>query len=83
MTDDIRIDVNVDALQDMPIETLELLDKAQAGQLRGAEMLDLLDGFIVGGVRGRGFKVRDLQRIAQALSAAFAAASPGESSANA
>jgi hypothetical protein len=82
MSEDIRIEVDVDALNDMPIESLDLIDKAQTGKLKGSEMLDLLDGFVVGGVRGRGFKVRDLKRIAEAVSAAFRTMSEGEASAS-
>lgn len=78
MADEVKIEINVDAVQDMPIESLELLERAQEGSLKAREMLDLLDGFVVGGVRGRGLKVRDMQRITAAINAAFQQESRGE-----
>ena len=78
----IRIEIDRDAVQDMPIESLELLENAQTGQLKAKEMLDLLDGFVVGGVRGRGLKIRDLKRITAAITETFTEESQGETSAS-
>lgn len=68
--DEIRIEVNIDALQEMPLETLAVLERAKDGQLTAGEMIDLFDAFIVGGVQGR-FKVKHLKLIANAISTAF------------
>ena len=73
----ITVEINRDAIQDMPIEALELFEKAASGQLSAREMLDLLDGIVVGGCRGRGFKMRDLSAITAAISAAFRAETTG------
>lgn len=83
MTENIvKIEIDADAIQGMPIESLELLEKAQTGSLGAKEMLDLLDGFVVGGVRGRGLKVRDLRRITEAINATFQEDVKGEDSAS-
>jgi hypothetical protein len=75
------VQVNVDAIQDMPLESLEIFQRAQEGNLKAGEMLDLFDGLVVGGVRGKGYKIRDLQAIAEAISEAFKAQTQGEASA--
>jgi len=78
----IKIEIDKDAVQDMPIENLETLEKAQTGDLGAKDMLDLLDGFVVGGVRGRGLKIRDLQTITAAINETFKEESQGEDSAS-
>lgn len=77
----IRIEVDASAVGNMPLETLELFDRAQEGKLSGKDTLDLLDGFVVGGVRGRGFKIKDLRAIAKAVSEAVGAQASGGTSA--
>ena len=67
------VQVNPDAIQDMPLESLEMFQRAEEGNLKAGEMLDLFDGLVVGGVRGKGYKIRDRQAIAEAISTAFKA----------
>lgn len=59
----IRIEVDLSAIGEMPLETLELMERAAENKLKPSELLNLLDGFVVGGVRGRGLKIKDVQRI--------------------
>ncbi len=59
----VRIEVDLSAIGEMPLETLELMERAADNKLKPSELLDLLDGFVVGGVRGRGLKIKDVQRI--------------------
>lgn len=80
---EIKIEVDLDAINDLPLEALELFDRAGRGELSGTELLDLLDGIVVGGVRNRGFKLRDLRSIAQAVSDAVKAQAEGGVSAGA
>jgi len=79
----IKVQVDLNALDEMPIETLDKFDKAGNGTLSGGELLDLLDGLIVGGVRGHGYKMQHLQLIAQAVSKAVRERTEGGASAGA
>ncbi len=81
--DEIRVEIDLDAINEMPIETLDKFDAASRGQLTGGELLDLLDGFVVGGIRGRGYKIKHLTLIAQAIAAAVKQGAEGETSAGA
>lgn len=79
--DEIQVKIDLNALNEMPIETLDQFDKAAQGKLTGGELLDLLDGFVVGGIRGRGYKVKHLSMIARAIAEAVARGAEGEPSA--
>ncbi len=59
----ITIEVDLSAIGEMPLETLEVMERAAENKLKPSELFDLLDGFVVGGVRGRGLKIKDVQRI--------------------
>lgn len=80
---EIKVQVDLDALNEMPIEVLDSFTRAAQGKLTGSELLDLLDGLVVGGVRGRGYKLKDLQLLSQAISDAVKAEAQGETSAGA
>jgi hypothetical protein len=65
---EIRIQVDKDKLGDWSLDDLEELEGS--GSIKA--MMSLLDTVVVGGVRGRGFKVKDLKRIQDALFAEVA-----------
>ena len=60
---EIKVQVDKDKLGDWSLDDLEALEKS--GSITA--MMGLLDTVVVGGVRGRGFKVKDLKRIQDAL----------------
>ena len=66
----IRVEVDLSAIGEMPLETLEVMERAADQKLKPSELFDLLDQFVVGGVRGRGLKIKDLQRVMAAVSQA-------------
>lgn len=71
---ELKFEVDLDLLE---LDDLEVLDMSRDG-VRMKDYLDVLDRIIVNGVRGKGYKVTDMQQMGDAILAATKeAANPG------
>jgi len=63
MADELKFEVNLDLLE---LDDLEILDMSKEGATM-REYLDVLDRIVVGGVRGKGYKVTDMRQMGDAI----------------
>lgn len=63
---ELKFEVDLDLLE---LDDLEVLDMSRDG-VRMKDYLDVLDRIIVNGVRGKGYKVTDMQQMGDAILAA-------------
>lgn len=66
-----RAKVEVD-VTDLYIDDIETLEAFSFGEKRLSECVDILDGIVKGGVRGRKYRATDLKEIIEAVLSAIA-----------
>jgi hypothetical protein len=75
---DIKIEIDMDKVKQLPLETIEELDKARRGELSVTKLFDLYDEIIVGGARGRGLTLGDWKEVNVMVQKAITQAIAGE-----